>query len=139
MLNKVILIGRLTKDPELRHTATGIPVASFTLAVDRGFKRDDPQSADFIDIVAWRNTAEFVSKWFTKGQLIAVSGRLQVRPYSDRDGNKRTATEVVADEVFFAERKREKGASAFESFGDLPAPASEDFEEIYGDDGELPF
>ena len=133
MLNKVILMGRLTKEPELRHTPQDIPVVSFSIAVDRGY--GDDKQVDFVNIVAWRHTAEFVSKWFTKGQLIAVSGRLQVRPYSDRDGNKRTATEVLADEVFFAERKRDGNSQD----RGLPPPASEDFEEIYGDDGELPF
>ena len=97
-------MGRLTKEPELRHTPQDIPVVSFSIAVDRGY--GDDKQVDFVNIVAWRHTAEFVSKWFAKGQLIAVSGRLQVRPYSDRDGNKRTATEVVAEEVFFAERKK---------------------------------
>lgn len=154
MLNKVIIMGRLTRDPELRHTQSDIPVASFTLAVDRGYSRRDDsqqQTADFINVVAWRNTAEFVSKWFSKGQLVAVSGRLQVRNYKDRDGNNRTACEVVADECFFAESKRgsDSGAAAFTSFGDAPAPASNsglnavssgsDFEELVGDDGELPF
>ena len=153
MLNKVILMGRLTRDPELRHTQSDVPVASFSLAVDRGYSRrdDSQQSVDFINIVAWRNTAEFVSKWFTKGQLVAVSGRLQVRTYKDRDGNNRTACEVVADECFFAESKRggESGAAAFSPFGEAPAsPApgglnsvssGSDFEELVGDDGELPF
>ncbi len=154
MLNKVILMGRLTRDPELRHTQSDVPVASFSLAVDRGYSRrdDSQQNVDFINIVAWRNTAEFVSKWFSKGQLVAVSGRLQVRSYTDRDGNSRTATEVVADECFFAESKRasEGGAGAFSSFGDMSAPApansglnakssGSDFEELVGDDGELPF
>lgn len=133
MLNKVILMGRLTKEPEIRHTPQDIPVVSFSIAVDRGY--GDDKQVDFVNIVAWRHTAEFVSKWFTKGQLIAVSGRLQVRPYSDRDGNKRSATEVVAEEVFFAERKREENPQDRE----LPPPASEDYEEIYGDDGQLPF
>ena len=140
MLNKVILMGRLTKDPELRHTQTGLPVVSFSLAVDRGFKTDG-QNVDFINIVAWRSTAEFVSKWFTKGQLVAVSGRLQVRSYKDREGFSRVITEVVADEVFFAEKKREAGEIDFgetEPVG-LPPAASEDFEEIYGEDKELPF
>ncbi len=148
MLNKVILMGRLTRDPELRHTQSDVSVASFTLAVDRGFRRDDnQQSADFINVVAWRNTAEFVSKWFSKGQLVAVSGRLQVRSYKDRDGNNRTATEVVADECFFAESKRD--SSSAPSFApDMSAPApgglnsvssGSDFEELIGDDGELPF
>ena len=141
MLNKTILMGRLTKDPELRHTQSDIPVVSFTLAVDRGFRNGEERQTDFINIVAWRGTAEFVSKWFSKGQLVAVSGRIQSRTYKDRDGNNRAAVEVVADEVFFAESKKnsENGAAAFESFGALPPPASADFEELVGDDGELPF
>lgn len=144
MLNKVILMGRLTREPEMRATAADVSVAAFTLAVDRGYSRRDnspQQTADFINIVAWRSTAEFVCRWFTKGQLVAVSGRLQVRNYEDREGNKRTVTEVVADEVFFAEKKKniETGAADFESFGELPPPASADFEELVGDDGDLPF
>lgn len=135
MLNKVILMGRLTRDPELRHTQSDIPVTSFTLAVDRGLK--DGQNTDFINIVAWRNTAEFVAKWFAKGQLVAVSGKLQVRTYKDGDGNTRTATEVVADEVFFAERKS-RGAEPDEG-SELPPPASSDFEELVGDNEPLPF
>lgn len=116
MLNKVILMGRLTKEPELRTTQSGVAVASFTLAVDRDYKKDE---TDFINIVAWRNTAEFVSKWFSKGQLVAVSGRLQVRSYEDRDGQKRIATEVVADECFFAESKKSAGTvEDFENFGE---------------------
>lgn len=138
MLNKCVLMGRLTKDPELRHTQSDIPVASFTLAVDRGYSRGEEKQTDFINVVAWRGTAEFVSKWFSKGQLVAVSGRIQSRTYKDRDGNNRAAVEVVADEVFFAEsKKRETGASAFESFGDLPA--SEDFAEVSDFDPDLPF
>ena len=150
MLNKVILMGRLTRDPELRHTQADIPVASFSLAVDRGFSRrdDSQQNVDFINIVAWRNTAEFVSKWFSKGQLVAVSGRLQVRSYKDRDGNNRTACEVVADEVFFAESKRDSSSPAPSFAPDMSAPSmgglnsvssGSDFEELVGDDGELPF
>ena len=153
MLNKVILMGRLTRDPELRHTQSDVAVASFSLAVDRGYSRRDEsqQNVDFINVVAWRNTAEFVSKWFSKGQLVAVSGRLQVRSYKDRDGNNRTATEVVADECFFAESKRggDTGAASFSPFGDMPGPSvssglnaassASDFEELVGDDGELPF
>ncbi len=151
MLNKVILMGRLTRDPELRHTQSDIPVASFSLAVDRGFSRrdDSQQNVDFINIVAWRGTAEFVSKWFSKGQLVAVSGRLQVRNYKDRDGNNRTACEVVADECFFAESKRDGSSAPAPSFApDMSAPSmgglssvssASDFEELVGDDGELPF
>lgn len=117
MLNKCVLLGRLTKDPELRTTQSGVAVTSFTLAVDRGYKKDE---TDFINIVAWRGTAEFVSKWFLKGQLVAVSGRLQVRSYEDRDGQKRTATEVVADECFFAESKKSAGTvEDLESFGEV--------------------
>ena len=137
MLNKSILMGRLTKEPELRHTQSDIPVVSFTLAVDRGYSRnkDAQQTADFINVVAWRGTAEFVSKWFSKGQLVAVSGRLQARTYKDKDGNNRIATEVVADEVFFAESKKSEQTQESE----LPPPASEDYKELYGENEPLPF
>lgn len=134
-MNKVILMGRLTKEPELRYTQNDKPVVSFTLAVDRGFKRDGERQADFINIVAWNGTAEFVSKWFSKGQLVAVSGRIQTRTYKDRDGNNRAAVEVVADEVFFAESKK----NGSEERNELPPPASADFEEIVDDDEPLPF
>ncbi len=108
MLNKVILMGRLTRDPELRSTPTGVNVVSFTLAVDRDFARQgEEKKTDFINIVAWRNTADFVAKYFSKGQLVAVSGKLQVRSWDDaQSGQKRYATDVVADEVFFAESKK---------------------------------
>lgn len=143
MLNRVILMGRLTKDPELRHTQSDIPVASFTLAVDRGYKRDnDAVNADFINIVAWRGTAEFVSKWFSKGQLVAVSGKIQTRNYTDANGNNRTVTEVVADEAFFAESKQKKTEGTYNTGGNEFAetePIQGDFEEIIGDDGDLPF
>lgn len=140
MLNKSILMGRLTRDPELRHTQSNIPVASFTLAVDRGYSKNDAQqTVDFINIVAWRNTAEFVSKWFRKGQLVVVSGRIQSRNYTDGHGNNRTAVEVVADECFFAESKKESVGQAT----DLSAPVVEcdepQFEEITMDNGDLPF
>ena len=110
MLNKAILMGRLTRDPELRYTQSNVPVVSFSLAVDRGFSRnatEGQQTVDFINIVAWRNTAEFVSKWFRKGQLVAVCGRLQSRKWQDNNGNNRTSFEVVADELHFAESKRD--------------------------------
>ena len=138
MLNKVILMGRLTKAPELRHTQSDIPVVSFTLAVDRGYKNGEERQADFINIVAWRGTAEFVSKWFSKGQLVAVSGRIQSRTYKDRDGNNRAAVEVVADECFFAENKREK-TEGTNSIDQEEMPGNEPEYEIVGDDGELPF
>ena len=132
MLNKAILMGRLTADPELRNTQSNIPVTSFTLAVDRSFGKE--KQTDFLDIVAWRNTAEFVSKWFRKGMLVAVSGRMQTRTWEDKQGNKRKTVEVVADEVFFAEGKRaqEEGSGAFA----MPPP-DEDF--LPGDDIEMPF
>ena len=125
MLNKVILMGRLTRDPELRATPSGVNVASFTLAVDRDFARQgEEKKTDFINIVAWRNTADFVSKYFTKGQLVAVSGRLQVRSWDDaQSGQKRYATDVVADEVFFAESKKSAGAAP--SDGNYQAPAAD--------------
>ena len=105
MLNKAILMGRLTADPELKHTPENTPVTSFTLAVNRTFGQD--QQADFIDIVAWRNTAELVCKWFCKGMQMAVSGRIQTRAWEDKQGNKRKSVEVVANEVYFADRKKE--------------------------------
>ena len=133
MLNKAILMGRLTADPELKHTQNNIPVISFTLAVDRTFGKE--KQTDFLDIVAWRNTAEFVAKWFSKGMLVAVSGRMQTRTWEDKQGNKRKTTEVVADEVFFAEGKRgqeEEGSGAFAML-----PPDEDF--LPAGDMELPF
>ena len=105
MLNTVILMGRLTKDPELKQTPQGVSVATFSLAVDRNYAKGEDKQTDFINIIAWRNTADFVSKYFTKGQLIAVRGRLQTRTWQDQSGQKRYAVDVVADEVFFAESK----------------------------------
>ena len=134
MLNEAILMGRLTADPELRHTQSNIPVTSFTLAVDRSFGKE--KQTDFLDIVAWRNTAEFVAKWFSKGMLVAVSGRMQTRTWEDKQGNKRKTTEVVADEVFFAEGKKreqeEEGSGAF-----VLLPPDDDL--LPGDDIEIPF
>lgn len=108
MLNTTILMGRLTADPELRHTPNNVAVTSFTLACDRSYvKAGAERQVDFIDIVAWRNTAEFVSRYFRKGQLVAVQGSIQTRTYTDKDGNKRKAFEIVADNVHFAEPKRD--------------------------------
>lgn len=141
MLNKAILMGRLTRDPELKYTQSNVPVASFSLAVDRGKVKEGQQSVDYINIVAWRGTAEFVAKWFRKGQLVAVVGRIQVRSWKDRDGNNRTATEVVADECYFAEAKREDVLQ--NRTPEAPAfPAVDmhsDFEELIGEDPELPY
>ena len=112
MLNHIVLMGRLTRDPELRRTGSGIPVASFSLAVDRDFgsnRETGEKETDFIDIVAWRSTAEFVSRYFTKGRMAVVEGRLQMRDWTDRDGNKRTSAEVVADNVYFGDSKRDGG------------------------------
>ena len=112
MLNHIVLMGRLTRDPELRYTQSQIPVASFRIAVDRDFGRGDDRQTDFIDVVAWRQTGEFVSKYFHKGSMIVVSGRLQMREWTDRDGNKRTSAEVVADNVYFGESSRRDGGDS---------------------------
>ena len=109
MLNKIFLMGRLARDPELRRTQTGTPVASFRLAVDRDFKDKNTgeRATDWIDVVAWRQTAEFVSRYFTKGRMAVVEGRLQIRDWTDKDGNKRTSAEVVADNVYFGDSRRD--------------------------------
>ena len=113
MLNHITIMGRLTRDPELRRTGSGVAVASFTVAVDRDFGGRDggEKETDFIDCVAWRQTGEFVSKYFTKGRMIVVSGRLQIRSWTDKDGNKRRTAEVVADNCYFGDSKREEGGS----------------------------
>ena len=116
MLNHITIMGRLTRDPELRRTGSGIAVASFTVAVDRDFGGRDggEKETDFIDCVAWRQTGEFVSKYFTKGSMIVVSGRLQIRNWNDKDGNKRRSAEVVADNCYFGESKRSnEGGSSY--------------------------
>lgn len=115
MLNRIILQGRMCSDPELRRTGTGTAVASFTLAVDRDFKSQNGQKeTDFIDVTAWRNTAEFVSRYFTKGRMAVVSGRLQIRSWTDKDGNKRRTAEVVADNIYFGDSQKtaQSGAEA---------------------------
>lgn len=141
MLNRTILMGRLTRDPEVRHTQQGTAVASFTLAVDRDFKeRDGGTATDFIDIVAWRNTAEFVSKYFTKGRMAVVEGRLQIREYKDRDGNKRRTAEVVADNVYFADSKKVDPLEQFTAaHPETVADSGAQFAELADDDGDLPF
>lgn len=148
MLNKVILMGRLTADPELRHTQNDIAVASFTLAVNRSFaKAGTDRATDFIDIVAWRTTAEFVSKYFVKGQLVAVEGSIQTRTYQDKEGKNRKAFEVIASNVYFAESKRDTANSSLNinsNFNNDPIGNSfengdvEGFKEIPMDD-DLPF
>lgn len=137
-MNLAVLMGRLTADPELRHTANNIPVTSFTLAIDRRFKTGEERQTDFINIVAWRQTAEFVSKYFSKGQLVAVEGTIQTRRYQDKDGNNRTAFEVVANNVHFAERKDAGQRSNSEPAPSFANADNNDFSEIAGDD-DLPF
>ena len=167
MLNHIVIMGRLTRDPELRRTGSGLPVASFTVAVDRDFGKNEngEKETDFIDCVAWRQTGEFVSKYFTKGSMIVVSGRLQVRSWTDKDGNKRRTAEVVADNVYFGGGKREsEGGNAYggntyggnayggnnfggnnyggNNYGGYAQPASapaSDFAMLEDDDAQLPF
>lgn len=145
MLNHITIMGRFVRDPELRRTGSGIAVASFTLAVDRDFKSSNggEKEADFIDCVAWRQAGEFVSKYFTRGRMAVVSGRLQIRSWTDKDGNKRRTSEVVADNVYFADSKSDSTSAAPASYG-TPAysapnyPAS-DFTMLEDDDAQLPF
>jgi len=151
MLNHIVLMGRLTRDPELRRTGTGTAVASFTLAVDRDFGGKDggEKETDFIDITAWRNTAEFVSKYFAKGRMAVVSGRLQMRKWNDKEGNKRVSAEVVADNVYFGDSKssgNDTNNGFTRSFGNADsasasvAPAANNgFDFMQDDDNELPF
>ncbi len=168
MLNKVFLQGRLVADPELRHTTNGVAMASFRLAVDRDFKDRETgeRKADFINVVTWRQTAEFVSRFLTKGRMAIVEGKLQTRDYTDRDGNRRFVTEVVADNVYFGDSRRDGdnggyapaptggrgyGAPAGGGYGapggNYPssgggysaAPAVDQFADLTDDDGELPF
>jgi single-strand DNA-binding protein len=149
MLNVAVLIGRLTADPELRHTNSDIAVTSFTLAVDRGYvKAGSERQTDFIDIVCWRGTAEFASKYFHKGMMVAVEGSIQTRNYEDKNGNRRKAFEIVANNVHFAEPRRDSGSSggstpAYENRPGQQSPTissgdNGDFVEIDGDD-DLPF
>ena len=157
MLNHITIMGRLTRDPELRYTQSQTPVASFTPAVDRDFGGRDggEKQTDFIDCVAWRQTAEFVSKYFTKGRMAVVSGRLQIRDWTDREGGKRRSAEVVVDNVYFGDSRRDNndsgnygGNSYGSSYGDnsrsysapaSSAPSANPFAELDDGDGELPF
>ena len=136
MLNHIVLMGRLTKDPELRRTASGIAVASFSIAVDRDFGKTEngDRETDFIDIVAWRQTAEFVSKYFSKGRMAVVSGRLQIRSWTDKEGNKRRNAEVVADNVYFGDSKRDNEQAQ----GGYSAPAQNSFAAPYSDPYSAP-
>ena len=171
MLNRIIVMGRLARDPELRRTQAGVPVASFRLAVDRDFrdKSTGERATDWIDVVAWRQTAEFVSRFFTKGRLAVVEGRLQMRDWTDKDGNRRTTAEIVAENVYFGDSKREGDGGNYSSGysqggynqggysqgGSYSAPSAppadpfggygdppadgDQFAELSTDDGNLPF
>ena len=151
MLNKIFIMGRLTRDPELRRTQSGTAVTSFSLAVERDFKsQGGEKETDFIDCVAWRQTGEFVSKYFKKGSMIVVSGRLQIRNWNDKDGNNRRTAEVVADNVYFGDSKRDgaERSGDYNSYPSYSAPAggytapvggASDFSEIDEEDGDLPF
>ena len=136
MLNKIIIMGRLTRDPELRRTGSGTAVTSFSLACDRDFKsQSGDKETDFIEVVAWKNTAEFVSKYFTKGRMAVVEGRLQGRDWTDKAGNKRTTAEVVAYNVYFADSKRsESNDNQKENFNALSGRLSDDFVPALNDD-----
>ena len=139
MLNHITIMGRITKDIELRRTGTGVPVASFTLAVDRDFKEKNGEKiTDFIDCVAWRNTAEFVEKYFGKGKMAVVSGSLQIRSWKDKDGNNRRTAEVVADNVYFGDSKKEGEVPVNKDF-EIPASVVDSFAMLTGSDEGLPF
>lgn len=155
MLNHITIMGRLVRDPELRRTGSGIAVTSFTVAVDRDFssKEGGEKETDFIDCVAWRNTGEFVSKYFTRGRMIVVSGRLQIRNWTDKEGNKRRSAEVVADSCYFGDSKKDGdnsggsyGGNSYNASGygapgysAPPAYPQSNFEVIEDDDAQLPF
>lgn len=141
MLNHIVIMGRFTRDPELRRTATGVAATNFSVAVERDFKSDGgAKETDFIDCVAWRQTGEFVSKYFKRGSMIVVSGRLQIRSWTDKDGNKRRSAEVVADSCYFGETKKtESESNEFSGYiPSKPVPAS-DFSVLDGPDEQLPF
>ena len=141
MLNKIIIMGRLTRDPELRRTGSGTAVTSFSLACDRDFKsQSGEKETDFIEVVAWKNTAEFVSKYFSKGRMAVVEGRLQIRDWTDKSGNNRVTAEIVADNVYFADSKRsESNDNQKENFNALSGRMSDDFVPISEEDGDIPF
>ena len=150
MLNKAILMGRLTRDPELKYTQNNLPVIQFTVAVERNrAAQGQEKQTDFINIVAWRKTAEFVSQWFTKGMMIIVEGAIQSRSWQDKDGHNRTTIEVVASAVQFGETKKSRESNTGYQGGYTPAPqqatsfdmpaGNSDFSEISDDDGEVPF
>lgn len=148
MLNRIIIMGRLTRDPELRHTQTGTAVASFSLAVDRDFKDKNTgeKATDFIDCVAWRQTGEFVSKYFSKGRMAVVEGKLQIRDWTDKEGGKRRSAEIIADNVYFGDSKKDGESSTYRGGVNVDAPsdfdsapANDQFTELDEDPNSLPF
>lgn len=145
MLNKIFIMGRLTRDPELRRTNNGTAVARFALAVDRDYKNaDGSKDTDFIDCVAWRNSAEFVSKYFSKGRMAVVEGRLQIWDWKDKDGNNRRSAEVIVENIYFGDSKRDNNAASDGSGSvaggySIPTPGPGAFSEIDDEDGDLPF
>lgn len=142
-LNKIIVMGRMTRDPELRHTQSGTAVASFTLAVDRDFKdkQTGEKATDFVDVVVWQNTAELVSKYFSKGRMAVAEGRLQMRDWTDKKGNKRRSAEILAEHVYFADSKRETGGEGYSGGepGDYGAQTGGEFSKLDDNDGDLLF
>ena len=141
MLNQTVLMGRLVRDPELRRTQSGVPVATFRIAVDRdyGNRETGEREADFLDVVAWRQTAEFVNKYFSKGSMAAVTGRLQSRSWTDNQGNKRYTVEVVAQSVYFGEPKRDPFGVPAPIADEDELPLPDDFESMDSTDETLPF
>ena len=142
MLNKIVIMGRLTRDPELRNTQSGLSVTSFTLAVDRDYKSKDTgeKETDFIDCVAWRSTADFVKNYFSKGRMAVVEGTLQIRPWKDKDGNNRRSAEVIVNQIYFADSKKDGTSSNAEASYSAPSyNPNVEFQEIGDVDGELPF
>ncbi len=136
MLNHITIMGRLTRDPEMRRTGSGVAVTSFTIACDRDFGQNGEKETDFIDITTWRHTAEFVSKYFSKGRMAVVSGRLQIRKWEDKNGNKRNTAEVVADNVYFGDSKKDDASS----YGAAPSDSNaSDFPVLADEDSQLPF
>ena len=141
MLNHITIMGRLTRDPEMRRTGSGVPVTSFTIACDRDFSgKGSEKETDFIDVTCWRNTAEFVNSYFNKGRMAVVSGRLQIRKWTDKNGTERRSAEVVADNVYFGDSKKEESASSsnVQNFAPYSAPMQE-YAVVDGDDDSLPF
>lgn len=132
MLNKIFLMGRMTRDPELRHTQNGTAVASFALAVEGPKMQNGSKQTDFIDCTAWRNTAEFAAKYFAKGRMAVVVGRLQIQDWTDKEGNKRRSPQVVVDELYFGDSRRDATQAG-------PVAPENQFSELQDEDGELPF